>query len=1017
MWLNIQLSDQQYFVAIVYARPKDNLNLQNITNKLTKDSEDLKPLGKTIILGDFNCRMGALTRDTKKENPRAQILTNFLHTTKSTIVKTKQKDLHWTFYRTHNDGKISKSVNDLVITEKQQNRHIKNYKVHNNISLGSDHRLITFDWCVQDTIPKNQKWTSDTQQKETIWNDENSKLLIQNLNKPLNEWQQKATKNKSNDRLTEDTIQFLNILSNNINTLPPKNNNIRKDKNLPNFKEIRTLIKKRDELLLSFNENNSTAETIAKQISLIQQTIKTQTKSLTLKSQRNTWNKILETRNNSTTQYWKMIKRLRKAKEITRPTLIQTGGTSSRNHKDILQAFANNYSKTMMGEDHDAKKYYDLMNYNKKDIEDHRKTLNKHYNDTLPHIRGAAPTNNPLFDDNITLDEVLKAIKATKKHTAAGNSGLTIDAINAAGKQLHKCIHLLFTKWWNSGIIPDQLQLAIIKPIYKNGNTNDPKNYRPISLLETLFKLYEKVLEKRLNAFIFNNNLLPNAQMGSRKHSGTIEAIYNLLSVITTTSHPTLGLLDLSKAYDRVWRTGLWTKLINIGVSGKLLRAIHSTYSNPQALVKIGDKKSNTYSMKEGLRQGSVLSPILFVLLFSDIAHKLDPSLTPNPSDPTSLPCQLFVDDTILITTSPTELLEQLDNFNREALLQGSVLNLDKTCILTKENLSKHHCELEIRGISSQQDNVARYLGIWVTLHNQTWNQHFNKVLSKARRTFYELRSLGLRPECLHPPEIIKLIKILLLPKLLYALEVITPSEPVIDKVNKFLYLVASKCLGIPGDSPPPSSLWEAGISDFRTLAEKQALRFHHKILLGHTWITDLYKPGNYLYDRNQALLTRWFPCSKHTVTKLTKHQWKHLLNKREKQIAFEEMSNKHPAITTLKPLLEIDSLILQMPLHHRKALLAARNAPLSRPEKCRCGKNTTNLHYHILTDCPIRHNVLHRTVMTTIIWNANRSLVTLTKPELAKIMLGMTGKIPTKTKTKIITMTAQLLNDNNNQL
>jgi hypothetical protein len=351
-----------------------------------------------------------------------------------------------------------------------------------------------------------------------------------------------------------------------------------------------------------------------------------------------------------------------------------------------------------------------------------------------------------------------------------------------------------------------------MKPVYKSGNKNDPKNYRPISLLEPIFKLYEKVLERRLSQFFQENKTITHLQMGSKPNSGTTEALFQLLSTLTD-DKPTLGLLDLSKAYDRVWRVGLWTKLHKVGICGRLLRAVHSTYSSPSVKIRIGNKFSNPYSMENGLRQGSVLSPILFVLLFSDVTDALDNTKGVELGGE-NFHCQLFVDDSILVTNSVADLINQIDAFNNHAFKWGSVLNIDKTQILTQDSFCSHEHDLSLRNLPKEKIDVAKYLGVWITLKNSTWNQHYNKVLSKARRTFYDLRQIGLRPECMPPTEIISLIKVLVIPQLMYASEVLQPSEAVIKKVDSFLRQMAKKTLLIPESHSNNSVLWEAGLME-----------------------------------------------------------------------------------------------------------------------------------------------------------------------------------------------------------
>ena len=193
---------------------------------------------------------------------------------------------------------------------------------------------------------------------------------------------------------------------------------------------------------------------------------------------------------------------------------------------------------------------------------------------------------------------------------------------------------------------------------------------------------------------------------------------------------------------------------------------------------------------------------------------------------------QMFVDDTVFLTMCENDIQTQLDKFNLFAAVWGSVLNISKTMLLSNTPVSNVDKWLESLQMDDAPCNVARYLGMWISLKNSSWNQHFNKTISKAKSAFFYLHAKGLKPGHINAQEAINLFKILIIPKLTFGAEVILPSDGAIKKVNAFLGFATSLILGIPLSVPPCTVLWEADIPDFKLQLEVARLRFHRKMLV-----------------------------------------------------------------------------------------------------------------------------------------------------------------------------------------
>ena len=158
---------------------------------------------------------------------------------------------------------------------------------------------------------------------------------------------------------------------------------------------------------------------------------------------------------------------------------------------------------------------------------------------------------------------------------------------------------------------------GIIFPIFKVGDDRDPNHHRGISLLSIVFKVYASVLNRRLVKWSEDNGIILEEQGGFRPGRGCVDQIFVLMSILKSR----LGkktyccFIDLRKTYDRVWRSGLWKRLWDEGIRGKMWRVLKQMYSHTQNCVLAGSTKTDFFEVDVGVRQGCVLSPVLFYYL------------------------------------------------------------------------------------------------------------------------------------------------------------------------------------------------------------------------------------------------------------------------------------------------------------------------------------------------------------------------------------------------------------------
>ncbi len=150
-------------------------------------------------------------------------------------------------------------------------------------------------------------------------------------------------------------------------------------------------------------------------------------------------------------------------------------------------------------------------------------------------------------------------------------------------------------------------------------------NYRPISLLPAISKIFEKVIFKQLYEFFTQNKLFYNSQYGFRtehlRECAVLDAIDRILVEIDKNDIPINIYLDLSKAFNTLDHTILLEKLNYYGINGVALELMESYLTNYTQYAQINDVKSDTLKMMTGVPQGSILGPLLFIIYINDIAH------------------------------------------------------------------------------------------------------------------------------------------------------------------------------------------------------------------------------------------------------------------------------------------------------------------------------------------------------------------------------------------------------------
>lgn len=294
-------------------------------------------------------------------------------------------------------------------------------------------------------------------------------------------------------------------------------------------------------------------------------------------------------------------------------------------------------------------------------------------------------------------------------------------------------------------IYPDCLKVAKIIPVYKNGKHDDCNNYRPISLLSSFNKIFEKKIQKDLLYFIETNNILHTNQFGFKKFHNTIDALIKTHDHIISErrkGNKIIGIfIDLKKAFDSIDNKILVKKLEYYGISGPFNYLIKSYLTNRYCMTQVDTKISMKDKVEFGVPQGSVLGPILFNLYINDLKN-IGNDATIN----------LFADDTCIFCSDKQydELNQKCNNIlnecNRWLKSNALTLNVQKTHFVdfsTKKN-DQAQIRLNIGNDLINECTETKYLGMTLQ-NNLNWNTHIQTIIKKINSKIplmYQLRDI-----------------------------------------------------------------------------------------------------------------------------------------------------------------------------------------------------------------------------------------------------------------------------------
>ena len=339
-----------------------------------------------------------------------------------------------------------------------------------------------------------------------------------------------------------------------------------------------------------------------------------------------------------------------------------------------------------------------------------------------------------LYDFDFTVDDLKEAISEISPTAAAGPDRFPAKLLKECKTELSVPLYIIWRRSLDTGQVPQILKTAHIIPVYKGGCRGTPKNYRPVALTSHLIKVFEKVVRKKIVQFMETYQLFNPSQHGFRSGRSCLSQLLShydrILELLEEGVNVDVVYLDFAKAFDKVDFGVTLKKLNDMGIRGKVGSWIYSFLTNRTQTVLVNQCRSEQAAVKSGVPQGSVLGPLLFLVLIGDIDKNIAAAFLSSFADDTRVGSSISsVQDTEVLQADLKSVYDWTIENNME--LHGDKFELLRYGVNSEIKAETDY--ISNTGLIIKEESQVRDLG--VTMHSSgSFSPQIQKLVEEGRK-------------------------------------------------------------------------------------------------------------------------------------------------------------------------------------------------------------------------------------------------------------------------------------------
>jgi hypothetical protein len=418
-----------------------------------------------------------------------------------------------------------------------------------------------------------------------------------------------------------------------------------------------------------------------------------------------------------------------------------------------------------------------------------------------------------ILDSPFTMEELLKVLDKTKNNKAPGEDRISYEFYKNAPTVLLDKLILAYNAIYESGTLPDNFKTSIVFPVHKKGDINIVSNYRGISFNNCIGKIFAALLLKRLESWLNERKIIGEFQAGFRKDYSTVDNVFNLMSIIkiklsVKRQKVYAFFVDLSAAFDRIDRQALIYKLSTIGLSCKMLSTLENYYTGTTSKVWSSEGLSQAFDTHTGVKQGCVLSPILFSLFLNDIESYVEGGIKVGGRN---IKLLAYADDIVLLASDRWSLQKMIDGFDYYCSMWKLSVNLEKSKIIIFRNGGRpgRNENWRFRNIKIEVVNQYKYLGIDLT-SGLSMEQHLKRTSAVAKNALGAFDKILLNKYISFPSKL-KIFNAASRAIMCYGAQVW--GGRMYSRVEQLQKYFIKRTFGLPQNTPDHSLYLETGLS------------------------------------------------------------------------------------------------------------------------------------------------------------------------------------------------------------